>query len=495
MKHYFTLLCCALFAAFASAQTFTFSSTDSQTIDGVTVTLDKASGASAPAYYETNGLRLYANNTITVSGANLTSIQLSCAKQGSKPYATLSANCGTLVSGGESASSDAPVIDSWTGSASSVTFTLGASGQRLLLQIVVNNAGGTPTDTIIPGPTDTTSTPAVTLDPNYVYTEPTTITIGAESASHAAYTFVQNNILVSCSQGAITDSYFSCYAGQTITFTASKPITALAANAYLKKDFEATASVGEIEYLDAAEDTIVGNPALIVSNIAANTITLTCVKQIRFYSIDFYFGEDPELELDETAGGYSYEWEPDEATTLNFTMSDLSCQDLSSNLGYACSYLAFSSDEADIYLVAFVHSVAGTALPVGTYQFSDSYAEGTLQASVGGDDYYDYEGYVATNYEEIEGDWYYDPYYLVSGSLQVEATASGAKMTLNATSAKGSTIRMVYEGIPEIISDEPIDDALGNTPSESTANKILLNGHVFILSGDHTFTPAGQKLR
>ena len=80
-------------------------------------------------------MRMYANNTITVSGANLTAIQIVFAKQGTKAYASLAVSEGNLVSGGESTSAEDLKTDSWTGNASSVVFTLGASGQRLIAQL------------------------------------------------------------------------------------------------------------------------------------------------------------------------------------------------------------------------------------------------------------------------------------------------------------------------------------------------------------------------
>lgn len=295
MKKLFTLMAVALLALGAAAQTFTPTSAGEMVENGVTVRFDKGSGSTAPTWY-TNGLRLYANNTITVSGGTLTNIQLVFTKQGSKTYATLSANSGNLVSGGESSSADDLKTDIWTGSAGSVVFTLGASGQRLIKQIIVNGdttqvGGGTTGG----GSDSTTVNP--TLNPNYIYAEPTTIGVPSTLQNAGVQTFVENNILVEITQGAIYQDYFNCYAGQSITFTASKPIKALVVNGYLKKDFTATSSAGNIDYADASEAEVEADPVLIVTDINSASVTLSCVKQIRFYSVDFYFEANPEVEI------------------------------------------------------------------------------------------------------------------------------------------------------------------------------------------------------
>lgn len=67
-----------------AATTFTFTdSPDPQTQDGFTVTLAKGTGGTAPTAYD-NGVRLYANNTITVTGEGITRIDIVCVKQGKK---------------------------------------------------------------------------------------------------------------------------------------------------------------------------------------------------------------------------------------------------------------------------------------------------------------------------------------------------------------------------------------------------------------------------
>ena len=101
---------------------------------------DKGSGTTAPGY---NPLRLYAKNTITIedSAKPISKIEIVFTKQGSKPYTTtLTADSGTVVSGGASTSGEKPVTDIWTSSTTptkKVVFTLGDSGQRVIKSVKV----------------------------------------------------------------------------------------------------------------------------------------------------------------------------------------------------------------------------------------------------------------------------------------------------------------------------------------------------------------------
>ena len=118
-----------------------FSITGAKVTSGtVTFTADKGSGSTAPGY---NPLRLYAKNTITIEDSTnpISKIEIVFTKQGSKPYiTTLTADSGTVVSGGESTSKDKIVTDTWTSSTTptkKVVFTLGDSGQRVIKSVKV----------------------------------------------------------------------------------------------------------------------------------------------------------------------------------------------------------------------------------------------------------------------------------------------------------------------------------------------------------------------
>jgi hypothetical protein len=90
------------------------------TVAGSVASLEfaKASGSNAPKYYTSGtSVRTYANNTLTVSvaaGKTITKIEFT---YGATTNATVTAGTGTFSG------------STWTGSASSVVFTNGNSGQ------------------------------------------------------------------------------------------------------------------------------------------------------------------------------------------------------------------------------------------------------------------------------------------------------------------------------------------------------------------------------
>ena len=362
MKKIFTLLAAAAVSLSAMATTFTFTSASdlTQTKNGITVAIAKGSGSSAPAYYD-NGLRLYASNTITVSGDDLSSISITFLKQGSKAYASLSASTGSLVSGGESTSDTDYKTDTWTGSGSSVTFTLGASGQRLIYQLVVNGDGSE-----VPGP-GTPDTPS-DLDPDFQYPDPTVLSVPSMTVQGDAYSFVENNVRVSSTNGAITESYFSVHAGYDLTFTAAKPIKGIVINGFVKKDYEATVDHGTISYLSPSTDTS-ADPVVVITDIDATSVTISNVKQLRCYSVEIYFSRNPEA----TVGGGSSNPNPGGGTQLNYDSAEVIYESEYSEAIGEPNYTIFLFNAAEPYVPYFALDIYPESKDniAGTYTWDD----------------------------------------------------------------------------------------------------------------------------
>lgn len=306
MKKFFSFLSVAFISILSvNAATFTFSSADDiiQTADGYTLTLSKGSGNNAP-FFQTNNnaneMRLYAGNTITVSGQSVKDVRLAFSKQGSKDYASLTASTGTLTSAGASTSNTDIRYDQWKGDTESVTFTVG-TGQRIILQVVVNGDGSEPD---ISGPQDGPDTPDTppALDPDYQYAEPTAVGTPNKTVQGEAYTFVDYNIQVDCTRGAITGQYFSVHAGFDISFTATQPIKGLVINGMVKKDFEATCDNGKISYLSPDTDSE-ADPVVVITDIDAKSVTISCSKQLRCYDVEVYFDANPEASVEGGSSG------------------------------------------------------------------------------------------------------------------------------------------------------------------------------------------------
>lgn len=313
------LFLAALFIALDSmAETAFLYNADSheltQTNNGITVTIAQGSGASAPLWkesyneeYNPSDMRLYSGNTITVSSSTaLTDIKMVFAKSAAnnKEYAKLSANVGNLVSGGTAESHSDWKVDSWTGNATSVTFTLTDTGQRRIYSLVVDG------EAILPDVPEEKPLPTETdLVSDYDYPEPTVVGVPDTTILKKEYAFINNNILVHCELGSIEKeyidpdadeekddshpAYFNCNADHNITFTASQNIKGIAISGYVRKAFNATCDHGTITFLTNPDYEMEGWPALVITDVNNKSVTLSCPKQFRCYELKVYFKENP----------------------------------------------------------------------------------------------------------------------------------------------------------------------------------------------------------
>ena len=150
MRKFKLFFACLLMAVLSIGQVwatdFTLSSAASVTKEGITVSFAKGSGGTAPTWYAA-GLRLYASNTVTITCENdITDVTFNWEKQGSKAFATASANVGSYTH--PSAAGEG----TWSGTAKSITFTLGSSGQLQLntLSVTIDGGGSEPSVSLTP---------------------------------------------------------------------------------------------------------------------------------------------------------------------------------------------------------------------------------------------------------------------------------------------------------------------------------------------------------
>ncbi len=275
-----------------------------QTNNGITVTIAQGSGQTAPKWneswnedYTPSDMRLYLGNTITVtSSTELEDIKMVFAKSAAsgKDYTGLSANTGSLVSGGSSTANDDWKVDTWTGSAQSVTFTLTDTGQRRIYSLVVDG------EAILPDVPEEKPLPTETdLVSDYDYPEPTVVGVPDTTILKKEYAFIEHNILVHCDLGSIikatdtTFAYFNCNQDNTITFTASQNIKGIAISGYVRKAFNATCDHGTITFLTNPDYEMEGWPALVITDVNNKSVTLSCPKQFRCYELKVYFKENP----------------------------------------------------------------------------------------------------------------------------------------------------------------------------------------------------------
>lgn len=331
------------------------------------------------------------------------------------------------------------------------------------------------------------------LDPNYIYTEPTKVVSTDSLGSKIPYTFICNNVKVIASMGGKTAQYFSANAESEITFVTTRKMKALVVDGFLRKGFSAESSAGKIvyKYTDAVD--LEEEQVLAVTDIDTNVVTLICDKQLRCHELRIYFESNPEIDIEIDDELFTYYYEPEQTKDFTLWFDSLTYIDMTDNLGYPCTSLQLTTGEAELSLVVFASTIDDeTILPVGTYPITDSYAANTVQASPGGDENMDYPSYLATDFEkDANGNETYNPYYLVSGTLEILAVEGGVYFGIDATSFNGSTVNGRYmnaKGEPNV------DDAVEQVIYTGQARKVLRGGRLIIQRNGAVYTVDGVQL-
>lgn len=450
----------------SAATEFTYStSVESQSADGFTALLGKGSSNNAPAAYD-NGVRMYANNTVTIVGDGITKVELTFAKQGSKAYATLTANLAGLENGGESTAETDPKTDVWTGSTDSIVFTLGASGQRLIKRIVINRAEGE----VLPGDSTDAPVPADStqqaLDSTYVYGDTAFVVRPTENVQGAAYSFIDNNIQVSASKGAIADNYFSCHAGENITFTATQPFKGIVISGYVKKDFSATANKGNLSFATTDnQEGLTTDPVIVITDIDSTSVTINCAKQMRCYEVRVFFAANPEDSINGTSGG-------GEIFFLDYNAASYDLFEIVSDSSYNYTLYLWDIADEEKYIGLDIYTKAEKAFE-GLYSFD--------LGNLGEYSFYNYG----------EGD--YDYYDVIDGAVAITKTDDVYSISGYIDCSDGNTYNFTFSGT---IYDE--NEPYGLEPVDSKddvkATKELRNGQLLIIRGGKKYSVLGSSL-
>ena len=139
-------------------------------------------------------------------------------------------------------------------------------------------------------------------------------------------------------------------------------------------------------------------------------------------------------------------------------------------------------------LLFYVEKTAeGTVVPVGTYTIDDSADYGTVAAS---------EGYTSqmtpsfySTIVEQDGKLYYDDlYFMVGGTVTVEATAAGSlKLTVDAVNSYGTAVKITYEGTTTGVENI-------NTNLES-GRKQIVDGQLVIIREGKAYNAQGAQVK
>ena len=467
MRKIFTFL--MLFAAMSmsgTATVFTYStSVDAQSADGFTASLNKGAGNNPPQAYA-NGVRMYSGNTISIVGEGITKVELTFAKQGSKAYAALTASADGLVAGGESTSETDLKTDTWTGTTDSIVFTLGASGQRLIKRIVINRAEGEvlPDDpTIDPEPEDSTQQ---ALDSTYVYGDTAFVVRPTENVQGAAYSFIDNNIQVTASKGAIADNYFSCHAGENITFTATQPFKGIVISGYVKKDFSATANMGNLSFATTDnQEGLTADPVIVITDIDSTSVTINCTKQLRCYEVRVFFAANPEDSINGTSRG-------GETFFLDYNAASYDLYEIVSDSNYNYTLYLWDIADEEKYIGLDIYTKAEKAFE-GVYSFE--------LGNLGEYSFYNYG----------EGD--YDYYDVIDGAVAITKENDTYSISGYIDCSDGNTYNFTFTGA---IYDE--NEPYGLEPVDSKddvkVTKELRDGQLVIIRGGKKYSVLGSSL-
>lgn len=338
------------------------------------------------------------------------------------------------------------------------------------------------------------------LNEEYVYSEPTVVENHDSVGNNMAYSFIQNNIKVDCTKGARTGSYFSCNAGSSITFTATKNIKGLVIDGYVKKGFEATATAGSIDYVDAYDEEVTADPVLVITDINSKSITIDCDKQMRCYSVEFYFDANPTATIGGGGSGdegdYNFDFEPTEPTALTINIADsIILTDAVSDYGIIDAYMWNDDYEVELYFNV-AQADPTSIIPLGVYVINDSEEAGTMTASPGGDDFYDYPSVIMGDwtYEEetewTEAGWYYnEAYYIETGIADVTMSGDVVTISIEATTHFGSTVALTCTYKVET------STALEQVEAAAQPAKMMHRGQLMIRRGNHLFNAQGAALK
>ena len=133
--------------------------------------------------------------------------------------------------------------------------------------------------------------------------DPVIITAPDTVIEKTAYTLSDQGVTIEVSYGSaypaehsynnIDQTYFACLASASMTISAKQNIQGIAINGWVKKNFSASCDHGTIDYLSDEYDDATGEPVLTISDIENSSVTITCNNQLRCFSVEVYFFENP----------------------------------------------------------------------------------------------------------------------------------------------------------------------------------------------------------
>ena len=308
-----------------------------------------------------------------------------------------------------------------------------------------------------------------------------TILPPAEIVSKAAYQFEQDGITVSCTQGAIYPAthewntsgvdYFGCNAGQTITFSTDREIKGLVVNGWVKKFFSATPTSGTIEFLSPDLDDQAGDPVIVVRDIDAQSVSISCDKQLRCYNVVVYFDENP---TDTIAGATP----PAEGEVFFFDYN-------TSNAIYDPSYTT-ATRPYNYYLYLWDSENEDVYVGLDIYTAEKDNFEGMYSTDDG----------TMTGYSFYQfGEAYEDYSMAVEGAMVINAVDAGYSISGYITCENGNTYNFSFEGTVLLDEEEEGVEIVESQKSKVESQKTMQNGILLIERNGKKYDAAGRGVK
>ena len=310
--------------------------------------------------------------------------------------------------------------------------------------------------------------------------DPIVITAPDTVIDKKAYTLQDQGITISVSKGSaypaehdynnLGQTYFAVLAGSTMTISCDDTIKGIAINGWVKKSFSATCDHGTIDYLSDDEDDAEGEPVLTISDVDNPVVTITCPKQIRCYSVEVYFTENPD----------DVEWDVEAADTVAIAVTTVEALDYSADS-------TFSEEGAYSYWLSLA--------PAGGYPivWLDMYA--AVKGDLSGEYSFANLNVGDMSYVQLSADeWDYE--YVYDQEFTIAKTDAGYHIEGWVLADNEVLYTFVYDGAVTV-SDGTYDeeDALPTVSATSTARKRLSNGVLLIERDGKTYNVLGTQMK
>ena len=303
--------------------------------------------------------------------------------------------------------------------------------------------------------------------------EPVIITAPDTTIDKTAYTLADQGITIAVSYGSaypadhaynnIDVTYFSVLANGSMTISAGENIRGIAVNGWAKQNFSASCDYGNIDYISDDAADAVGEPVLTISDINHTSVTISCDKQLRCFSIEVYFSENPDAPQEEATD------------TVRLEMVRAVAQDYSEDTTY-------SSEGAYSYWLMLAPEAGYPEVWLDLYAAVKGDLSG--EYSLYNDNVGDYT-YVQLGASSLDYEYAYDQEFTITKS------DSNYRIEGYVIAKNDVQYEFVFEGPVSFVKEGDEEGVENVEPDSLRSVKILQDGQLIILRNGRRYTVLG----